>query len=179
MTIREKIIILVTGVVVVVGLVMLKPMLFGEDEKEKPTLTAKDHKVFASAVRADVAANSLSLENKAILDIVSNSSLEDPFLVGLTPQEIIANEKKESKQSDEQLRVAPEDQKERNKYNFQGVVLMGRKRMALINGGEYFIGETIKGTEAIIQSIGDDEVILRYKEGTRKVSIPLSRKVLK
>ncbi len=61
-----------------------------------------------------------------------------------------------------------------NELIYSGFLEGGKSRIAIINGLEYQVGESLQGDEFIVQSISPDHVVLGVRGKSQTVTVPFS-----
>jgi len=73
----------------------------------------------------------------------------------------------------EDLASAASVEGQKTKFNYTGFVMLGSKRLAVINGIEYQIGESIAGVDFILKAINPNDVVLENLVNRSRLSIPI------
>jgi len=165
---REKIILFAVLVAVLYGAYSL----FLDTPSKRATVDSGMKKSELNKVIADVTGNL----TKEILDttdtyIIARAEAEwesDPFYKTELP-------KKPKVSKVRKRRVVPLKQKVDLTYS--GYVEMGDKRLAIINGIEYEIGEELGLGGYVVERIEAFEVVIRHKEKLGTITIPLKEEV--
>lgn len=155
MTKREKMILAITAVVALVGVYML---LFSPSGKSTESSTARarltELRDLATKISEEIKKEDLTATERHILERADSEWVKDPF-VG---KKLLASA--EATRDKENLNIA-----------YTGFVDTGRKRLAVINGLEYEIGETLEVGGYVVRSIDPELVILEDKDKRGKVTI--------
>jgi hypothetical protein len=73
----------------------------------------------------------------------------------------------------EDLASAASVEGQKTKFNYTGFVMLGPKRLAIVNGIEYQIGETIAGADFTVKAINPNDVVLENLVNRSRLSIPI------
>jgi hypothetical protein len=61
---------------------------------------------------------------------------------------------------------------EKSKFNYSGYVDMGRKKIAILNGNEYAVGDVLDVDGYVVNDIYPDRIVIYHKETRRMLEIP-------
>jgi hypothetical protein len=114
---------------------------------------ATDVHLFAADARQRVERMELTTEDRHVLDMAVAEWAASPFI-----------------DRPDAARPAAERPAE---IRYTGFFRMGENRLAIINGREYRVNETIQATDLRIESIGPDQVVLVTPTGGRRVTVPI------
>lgn len=151
---RELIIIAVAGLAVIFLIfdIFVSPVL------KKPAATSEAEKVDIQKLLAEMgeyAKKDGSIDN--IVYTISRAELiwpRDPFL-------------------NEDLSSANAVESQKTKFNYTGFIMLGSKRLAVINGIEYQIGESLTTDGFIVRAINPNDVVLEDSVNRSRLSIPI------
>lgn len=73
----------------------------------------------------------------------------------------------------EDLESAASVEGQKGKFNYTGFVMLGKKRLAVINGIEYQVGETLAAADFIVRAINPNDVVLENAINRSRLSIPI------
>jgi len=73
----------------------------------------------------------------------------------------------------EDLASAASVEGQKTKFNYTGFVMLGKNRLAVINGIEYQMGESVAGADFIIKAINPNDVVLENLVNRSRLSIPI------
>jgi len=62
---------------------------------------------------------------------------------------------------------------EKSKFNYTGYVDMGRKKIAILNGNEYAVGDALDVDGYVVNGIYPDRIVIYHKETRQMLEIPL------
>jgi hypothetical protein len=62
---------------------------------------------------------------------------------------------------------------EKSKFNYTGYVDTGRKKIAILNGSEYAMGDALAVVGYVVNGIYPDRIVIYHKETRRMLEIPL------
>lgn len=62
---------------------------------------------------------------------------------------------------------------EKGKFSYTGYVDMGRKKIAILNGSEYAVGDALDVSGYVLNDIYPDRIVIYHKETRRTLEIPL------
>ncbi len=154
MVLREKVIVALMVLAVLWGAFML---IKGRGDRDK--LTADEDKVFSvetvSKSLQNLQSNMPDQSIVAYLDKASAPSGANPF-ADASPSLSTTNT----------VAGTPE-------FIYSGHIRAGSREMAIINGQEYFEGETLSAGDYVVEQISDEKVLLRGKANgeTKEVSL--------
>ncbi len=104
------------------------------------------------------------------LYILSKAQAEwggDPFLASVPANKPDAAKKQEPSEGDEKV-----------PFTYSGYVDMGKKKLAIINGVEYEIGEELRSAGYIVERIESTRVILKGKQKSERLIVPIREHLL-
>lgn len=114
-----------------------------------------------NAVVAAVAATLKGTEEAAadsyIIDAARTMWPKDPFLVGMTAPVKPIEDKPE---------VIPVN------FVYTGYLEMGARQMAIINGIDYQVGDTLEEPGFVLQRVTPRHVVIEYERGGREIVVP-------
>ena len=143
--------------------------LFIASPSKPPSVDTEKKKTELTKVISDVSGN-LSKEalDKADIYIIVSAEAEwtsDPFSKTVLPK------KSKARKRDKPL-------KQKVSFTYSGYVEMGDKRLAIINGIEYEIGEELELAGYIVEKIEPFKVVIRARKGQRRIIVPVKEGIL-
>jgi hypothetical protein len=118
----------------------------------------------STTVSQSVQKADLEEKERFILEAAAAPWARNPFYVWPPPRE--------EDMIPEEDRLTEEAMELRQAITYSGYLEMGAKRMAVINGMEYQVGEMLQGREFIVMAITPDEVTLLSKRSDQEIKIP-------
>lgn len=73
----------------------------------------------------------------------------------------------------ETLASAAAVESRKNKFNYTGFILLGKKKLAVINGIEYQVGESLTTEGFVVRAINPNDVVLEDAINKSRLSIPI------
>lgn len=166
---REKIIIMVAAATLIVGGVefLYSPAENREGPNGPLNIEAENARLtsFVAKVQSEVAMNSVDDDLRHLLKKTEDDWIVDPFYEG-------ANPFLKSFRDEKSAAALPVD------IIYSGFIGVGDRRMAVLNGNEYEIGEQIEEGDYLIRQIFPDRLILEERVAedamARRFVIPLA-----
>jgi hypothetical protein len=158
---REKVILVIMAITIVYGAYAL--FINPNPKTSGPTATTTQSEAinqFISNVSA-MTQDGLSEIDSYIIQHIPVEWSKDPLLNSQRDFDF-----KTDKETEDQLA-----QKLALKYT--GFVVMGRQKLAIIDGVEYESGETLPETNLVLEEIHSNRVVILVKTSNKRVSIPL------
>lgn len=73
----------------------------------------------------------------------------------------------------EDLASAATVESQKTKFNYTGFIMMGSQRLAVINGIEYQVGETLAPEGFIVRAINPNNIVIEDKTSRSRLSVPI------
>ena len=166
---REKIIVLTAIAILVIGGFEFFYSPSGKKEQEARQMNIEDEKTqmaaFVTKVQAEVALNKVDDDLRYLLSRIEADWMGDPFYEGANP--FLKTFKDEEPETDLPITIV-----------YSGYIGVGERRMAVLNGNEYEIGEQIDEGVYLVKQIFPDHLVLEEKVAENKMArryvIPLT-----
>ncbi len=159
MTKREKVLLGFCAAAAVGGGLYYATMIGGS--KDKPTTPPKDYTALITKVQVDLKKGALTESEKGILAAATDEWTRDPLRGS-------ALKKEEIKPEEDQM-ILPK---------YIGFINIGERPIAIIDGDDYRVGETIKGGEFKLIFISKNHVELLLNGANETIEIPLEKENL-
>ncbi|GEM_PF-1249676 len=164
MNIREKIILVIMIIAILYGgFEMLRSGFSIESDETSIQSTQETPEYMRVANRINQSINEQELNNKEsyVMDIIRKHWIKDPFYTRSVsnPTEPIQAEKKRQKRIENW----------KKHFNYNGYVEIGKNILAVINGNEYKVGDTLNNSNFELLRATPEQVILQ--KGETKISI--------
>jgi hypothetical protein len=173
MTKREKIIVGVMCLTIVYGAYELigsgarGPQKSAPAPSNTPKVSATDEmRKFATEMTQKLVAERMGTEARKTLDQASSEWTKDPFIQSTAPIDSKSTEPTAPKQSTGKAEIAPA-------FSLTGFLQMGNTQLAIINGMEYAVGDTIDAGGHYLESISPEGVVIGAANG-EKIQLTLS-----
>ncbi len=141
------------GAVVFGGYTLIAHAVRAQTTARRAAAAASDVGEFAATTRRSVARLRLTPEEQFVLDRTIADWPDSPFF--------------DRPDAARPLAEKPQD------VRYTGYLHVGTTRLAIINGREYRVTETVEATDFVVESIDADHVVLGAKGGGRRVSVAL------
>jgi hypothetical protein len=160
---REKIIVALMVVVVLVALISFIPSPFSgkADVSSSSQARLTELRELATKISEEVNKEDLTKTEKVILERADTAWSKDPFI-------------------GKSLTAAAEPgrgQARDASFSYTGFIDTGTKRLAVINGMEYEVGEMLQSGGYVVRVIDPGVVVLEGKEKQGKISVPYSGQI--
>jgi hypothetical protein len=170
MTKREKIIVGVMCVAIVYGAYELLGTR-GSKKSTAPAATTKvnpedETRKFVTDMTQKLVAERMRTEDQHAVNQASSEWTKDPFIQSTAPLESKSSGSAPPKQPNDVSIAAPA-------FAFTGFLQMGDMQLAIINGLEYAVGDTIGTNGHYVESISPEGVVIGTTDG-EKIQLPLS-----
>ena len=170
MTKREKIIVGVMCLTIVYGAYELLGTR-GSKKSTAPAATTQvnptdETRKFVTDMTQKLVAERRGAEAQQAVKEASSEWTKDPFLQSTAPLESKSSGSAPQKQSSEKTAPAPA-------FAFTGFLQTGNTQLAIINGMEYAVGDTIGTSGYYLESISPEGVVIGATNG-EKIQLPLS-----
>jgi hypothetical protein len=170
MTKREKIIVGVMCVAIVYGAYELLGTR-GSKRSTAPAATTEvnptdETRQFVTDMTQKLVADRTRSEAQHAVNQASSEWTKDPFIQSTAPLESKSSGSAPSKKSSDVSATAPA-------FAFTGFLQMGDMQLAIINGMEYAVGDTIGTGGNFVESISPEGVVIGATSG-EKIQLPLS-----
>ena len=158
---REKIILILMVLAIMYGgyhfFLASSPTTGIEDPKKKEERLDK----FVTEVAVKLKQKDISKTDKYIIARAKDNWASDPFLKGQLPLE------SEAKQERSETSTPAVN------FTYSGYMEMGARRLAVINGIEYSVGEELEPGGYIVNSISPTKVVIGIKKTNQTIIIPV------
>lgn len=169
MTTREKIIVGVMCLTIVYGAYEL----FGPHTTGKPTSRSThanptgELRNFVNEVTQKMADGRMSKDFQYMVAQASTDWTRDPFLQSTLPlkQQLVAPA------TPAQL---PEKERMAKAFTFTGFLQIGDTKLAVINGTEYAVGETLQDSGYYLKNVSAERAIIGRTDGSETIQVPLT-----
>jgi hypothetical protein len=158
---REKIILIVMVLAVIVGGYDFLFTSSSDNDHAGPELTAEDLNHFVTQVAESLSKKDLSKADIHILAQARAGWKSDPFLKSKLPVKL-----------DGSINAAATDVAG-VRLSYSGYLTMGSRQLAVINGMEYSVGDELNQSEYIVESIAPNLVVIGVTGKSDKIVIPL------
>jgi len=129
---------------------------------------------FVDNIRTDLVKTSLNESEKTVMVHINNKSVVDPFVDAPAPSKL--KSKVEKKVEVAVSKVEVKSSSESNKYRYTGYFLMDDEKIAIVNGKEYSVGQTIAGSDAVLQRINSFAIVLKSMSNKKEFSVKFNFK---
>lgn len=162
---REKIIVALMAVVVLVALISFIPSPFSGKADVSSSSQAKLTEVreLATKISEEMNKEDLTKTEKLILERADTAWSKDPF-IGKSLTAAVQPGQGQGQALD-------------SNFSYTGFIDTGTKRLAVINGMEYEVGEMLQSGGYIVSIIDPRVVVLEGKEKQGKLSVPYTGQI--
>jgi hypothetical protein len=160
---REKIIIAIMAAALLGALLSFVPWPFSGKTNEVSSSQAKltELRELATRVSAEVATEDLTKTEKLVLERADTQWSKDPF-IGKSLTTAVESAQGQAQATD---------------FTYTGFVDTGTRRLAVINGFEYEVGEMLHSAAYIVRVIDPRVVVLEDKEKRGRVTVPYTGQI--
>ncbi len=160
---REKIIVALMVVVILIALISFVPSPFSgkADVSSSSQARLTELRELTTKISEEMSKEDLTKTEKLILELADTAWSKDPFI-------------------GKSLAAAAESgqgQARDSNFSYTGFIDTGTKRLAVINGMEYEVGEMLQSGGYIVSAIAPGVVVLEGKEKQGKLSVPYTGQI--
>ncbi len=152
MSTREKVTILLAGVILVFGGIHVMRSGKSDDADRDGSSNQKRVVAFVEQTRNDLATISLSETDTHTLAAAAREWNESPFV---------------------ERRPTLGKKEDAPTFRYTGFLRMGKRQLAIVNGQEYRVGEVVTPGSYTVESIRAANVVLRGKTGNDRIVVPV------
>ena len=167
MTTREKILVGMMGLAIVYGAYELfwAPAT-RKSPRKQVTASSDDTRGFAVEVSQKLANEKIPDDAVYRIEKAATGWTKDPFLQTTTPLS-------EEKQADPAGEPAARALSQGADFVYSGYLQLGDRKMAVINGMEYAVGESLGVDDLYVKAISSQQVVLGSVKGQQTIRLPL------
>lgn len=167
MTTREKIIVAVMCLTIIYGAYeLLAPRIAKTPKSDDLANPTEELSGFVSEVSQKMADNSRGQAYSYLVDKAGVNWTKDPFLRSITPlRKTIA------------LNTGPKQATTASatpRFVYTGYLELGKTKIAVINGMEYAVGESIDPTGYFLKNVSSERAIIGNVNGSEPIRLPLT-----
>ena len=162
---REKKIVVTLLVIALFGVSQLIVSSTGNDNI---TDSQTDVISFVKTIRTDLVKTSLNESEKTVMVHLHNEPVVDPFVDAPAPPGSKITVVKEVDVVISKADVLSSS--ESNKFRYTGYLLMDTEKIAIVNGKEYSVGQTIAGSNVVLQRINSFAIVLKNMSNKQEFS---------
>lgn len=169
MSLREKIFLVLMAGAIVYGLyfVAVAPQVDADRGRAQETKAAMQ--ALVDDMRKELKQSDVPPATRRIVRRAEKPWSEDPFLTGKLPQEVAAEEAAAAAAL--VAVVDPEPEEGVLRHFYAGFIEMQDRRLAVIDGLEYDVGDELVTGDAVVEAIAPMQVVLRRKLGKGTVTL--------
>lgn len=124
---------------------------------------------FVNTIKTDLAKTSLNESEKTVMAHISNTPDNDPFID--TPELTVLKSQVGEKAKITVPKVNVKSSEKSSKYKYTGYFLMDNDKIAIVNGKEYSVGQTIAGSNVVLKDIYSSAIVLQNISDKSKFSV--------
>lgn len=171
MSVREKVFLILMAGAIAYGLyfVAVAPQLDVDRGRAQETKVAMQ--ALVDDMRKELRQSDVPPATRRIVRRAEKPWSEDPFLTGKLPREVAAEEAAAAEALVARDDPDPEPREGALRHLYAGFVQMQGKRLAVIDGLEYGVGDELVTGDAVVEAITPMQVVLRRKLGKGTVTL--------